>query len=193
MNIQAAELRKLIETIERKNLSVTDVIDLIDNKIVNIHESQEFIEEEEFALEVDYTKSLSVMIKAGKYDFVNSSFLKNDFGVSDIFSGKKINIKVKTVNFKKKIGKEKAKEEISKRGLLFASLPELLAFGEQYPELQIHHDIVCINSEFKKFSDFRNKPMPNLPSLSFGEKGRTLSLIIFDYFTYKDKILCIKK
>lgn len=192
MNIQAAELRKFIETIERKNLSVTDVIDLIDNKIVNIHESQEFIEED-FILEVDYTKSLSAMVKAGKYDFVNSSFLENDFGVSDIFSGKKINIKVKTVNFKKKIGKEKAKEEISKRGLLFASLPELLAFGEQYPELQIHHDIVCINSEFNKFCDFRNKPMPNSPSLSFSEKGRTLSLIIFNYFTYKDKILCIKK
>ena len=108
---------------------------------------------EVFRLMVDYDKSLEEMIAAGKdspspdgnYSYFNEErFPKNAKG--------NVEVDLELIHFKEgffTIPKEDFKKisvALQGRGLRPATLPELLALGEQYPNLQLKYPIVALGS-----------------------------------------------
>jgi len=90
---------------------------------------------------VDYDRSVEDGVRAGRYDYANPNITSKNFPASK--SGTE-EIEVVLVHFDRLIGSEKATEELRKRGLRPAELPELLAVGEQYSEKQRDFPIVAL-------------------------------------------------
>lgn len=86
-------------------------------------------------------RPLGEAIKAGKYDYVNSSILENFQGTS--VPGKK---EVSVICFNRYISSEDAVKEMAKMNLRPADIWDELAFGEKYPDLQRKYPIVALGS-----------------------------------------------
>jgi hypothetical protein len=103
--------------------------------IVYLYEPH-LIEDGRFPITVDYSRTLEEMIKAGKYDYVNSSINSTNFPIDQSKSGTET-LEAVIVHLDKYVkDTETVLKLMDKKGLRPATLPELLALGEQYPELQ---------------------------------------------------------
>lgn len=105
-----------------------------------------------YSLVVDYSKSLSEMIAAGKYDWVNDDITAKHFPV---MGNGQAEIVPQLVHFNRSISSDTAIAELNSRGLRPATLPELLAFGAKYPELQRQFPIVALGSVWVRLSGSR--------------------------------------
>lgn len=96
-----------------------------------------------YPVTVDYSKSLKQMIKAGKYDRVNEDISYKNFKLAGVLSATK---DVFLMSYDETMSSEEVEKDLDKKGMRACILPELLALGAQYPELQKEHYIVALGS-----------------------------------------------
>ncbi len=96
---------------------------------------------------VDYALSFNEMVRAGKYDEVNSNITARHFPVK----GKdNMNVKIELVQFSLDMSSEQVLIELFQTGLRPALIEELLAVGVLYPELQRQFPIVELGSVWRQ-------------------------------------------
>ncbi len=96
-----------------------------------------------YQLTVDYSQSLEGMIKAGKYDWVNSNITRDNFPTNH--HGMQT-IEVELIHFGKELTTQEIEVELENQSLRPATLKELLAFGAKYPDKQREYSIVALGS-----------------------------------------------
>ncbi|MGH9460150.1 MAG: hypothetical protein ACRD1X_02955 [Vicinamibacteria bacterium] len=98
-----------------------------------------------FPVAIDYSQSLVAMIQTGRYDWVNSDITEKHFPVA---SGP-AQVSIELVHFNRVMSTDDVLSELDRRGLRPATLPELLAFGEKYPEKQRKFPIIALGSVWR--------------------------------------------
>jgi hypothetical protein len=96
-----------------------------------------------FALTANYDRSVEDAVKAGKYDWSNDNITTNNFpskrtGTADT--------EIILVKFERDMESGDVVKQLDKQGLRTAELPELLAFGEKYPDVQRDFPVVALGS-----------------------------------------------
>lgn len=96
-----------------------------------------------FRLTVNYDRSVEDGIRAGKYDSVDSRITSGNFpatqkGIAEIT--------VEFIHFGRVVSTDDVLREFDQRCLRPATLPELLAFGEKYPDVQREFPIIAFSS-----------------------------------------------
>ncbi|NCU43062.1 hypothetical protein EOL72_01780 [Candidatus Falkowbacteria bacterium] len=143
MKISKSDLQKLTTVMENNNLSVAQVIELIEKS----NESEKVINPtDEIRLAIDYTKTLEQAISDGNYDWKNSDITAQHFPVSPEMIGKKAEVSAKLFHFNCGISSDDVISEMDKAGYRPATLMELLVLGFLFPELQRHFPIVALGS-----------------------------------------------
>ena len=126
------------------------------------------MQEQAFAVTVDYGRSLKEAIQAGKYDWANDYITGENF--PSIRSGV-TEVEIVLVLFEPWTRPEAVLEEMTERGLRPAELQELLAFGAAYPDVQRKYPVLAIGSEWRN-------PLGEqfYPKLDVGRDGRIVSI-----------------
>lgn len=101
---------------------------------------------------VDYSLSLEQMITAGKYDWSNSDITAKRFPLKG--SGK-VELEPKLFYFGRDMSSDNVIAEMDKEGFRPCTIEELLAIGEQHPELQRKFPLVALGS-VAEFNGSRN-------------------------------------
>ena len=104
----------------------------------------------EFLIVVDYNRSLSKMIKAGNYDWINSNITVNHFPIEGSGQQEK---NFSLFHFNKAKTSEEVIVEMNKEGFSPAKIEDLLALGESQPELQKQFPIVALGSVWRDSHD----------------------------------------
>ena len=107
-----------------------------------------------YPVTVDYRQSLKDMIQAGRYDYANSDITEKHFPVA---SGP-AELSIELVHFDRVMSSEDVLAEFDRRGLRPATLPELLAFGKAYPEVQLEFPVVALASVWRSWGVGRLVP-----------------------------------
>ena len=111
---------------------------------------------EKFALQVNYDRSFEYSISAGCYDYINTDIAKANFQPVESERGRKRKVFSLYHFFGEGIGLDEVVGEIQGDGFYPATPRELLALGENCPELQREFSIValgsvCFNSDGYRF------------------------------------------
>ncbi|MEK7520415.1 MAG: hypothetical protein AAB581_04220 [Patescibacteria group bacterium] len=96
-----------------------------------------------FIITLNHTLSLTDMIAAGHYDWVNDDITAEHFPVKGKGAAE---LAVELVHFDRSISSGDAVKEMEKMGLRPATHEELLAFGAKYPDIQREFPIVALGS-----------------------------------------------
>lgn len=123
---------------------------------------------------VDYDMSLEDMVIAGKYDWGNRSINIINFP----YKGKgKSEIELKLVCFGKDTQYEEVVAGLESLGLRPGTLPELLALGAAYPDLQLEFPIVQVGTIWQNIDRSGRRGI----YLRRGNKERGLSAIWLEH------------
>ena len=172
MKISKSDLQKLTTVMENNNLSVAQVIELIEKTGV---QSEKVINTtDEIRLAIDYTKTVEQVIADGDYDWKNDDITAQHFPVSSEMIGKKAEVSAKLFHFNRDISSDDVISEMDKAGYRPATLMELLVLGFLFPELQRQFPIVALGSVWRYANGGRH-----VPCLGVGGSGRRLSLFWF--------------
>ncbi|MFP4515008.1 MAG: hypothetical protein ACLFNO_03345 [Parcubacteria group bacterium] len=177
MKTKLSDLQNLLSVIEAKNLSVFDASKIITATKTNL-------DDKEFNLTVDYSRTLKEMIKFGNYDYFDKKINENNFPFPVDFLGKKIKIYAKLLHFNEVIRGQEIIDRLNKTEASFrpATLAEQLSFAQANPELQKDFPIVALGSIYRNI--FRSL---SVPVLFFDDYKRQLSL---DWFESKWSPFC---
>ena len=121
---------------------------------------------------VDYSMSLSDMIKVGKYDRVNGNITAENFPIN---GSDKVEVSFELVHLNKPASSEEVLLHMEKNNLRPVNLEELLAFGAKYPEIQREFPICALGSSLDDRGSSRC-----VPCLYGNDSGRDLGLYWFD-------------
>lgn len=141
---QFVELGYTSETFEKMLQNgqqlANEVLDYVNSKDEQIYQFQ-----------IDYSRSVSEMIKDGKYDLINKGITPRRYPVPNEYYGKKFDVSAKVFTFNHPIklhhltvSHEIIKETMSRYGFRVATSHELLAFGAKYPERQRQGTIISL-------------------------------------------------
>jgi hypothetical protein len=170
MKFSKSDLQKLIKAMESKNLSIAQVIDL-----VNEHSSVQSNSAEEISLAVDYSQTVEQMVAAGKYGWKNPNITEEHFPLPVELTGQKTVVSAKLFHFNRSISSDDAISEMDRAGYRPATLMELLVLGFILPGLQRQFPIVALGSIWLSADGHRY-----VPCLGVGDGKRGLDLDWFD-------------
>lgn len=173
-----SEITATLEVLDRHGVSREHFVNLrkdaeLAKKIADLIVGTKQFVDNLFSAIVDYSRSLEDMITAGQYTWVNDDITEKHFPIPKPPVGlpTKAEIKLELIHFNKVMTSDKVLAELKKQGLRPATLPELLAFGEKYPEKQREFTIVALCSVWRSFDGGRR-----VPCLWGGSDWRRLSL-----------------
>jgi hypothetical protein len=143
-----------------------------------------------YPLQVDYSRSVEDSLKAGRYDWVSRRITSVNFPSSETGRG---TISVVLIPFSLQASLEYVLGRQAEAGLRPASLKELLAFGEAYPEVQKRLPVMALGSwadlmetvfrpsyqqdrMMPMFTEFEQKRERVYPFLGGGLFGRKVNL-----------------
>lgn len=106
-----------------------------------------------YAITVNYDRSVEDGVRAGHYDCSNPDITSCHFPSSRKGMAEQ---KIVLVHFNREIGSDEAIRELDKQGLRSAELPELLAFGAKYPDVQREFPVVALGSVWQSPDGNRN-------------------------------------
>lgn len=110
-----------------------------------------------YPITVDHSKTLDEMIEVGGYDFV-SSLIRSDCFPIEASGQIQLDIELLDYSIPMRCDDDIIKN-MERRGLRPATLPELLAFGAAYPEMQKRFIIVALGSTWRALhADARHIP-----------------------------------
>lgn len=111
-----------------------------------------------FPVTADYDLSLTEMIAAGKYDWVDGDITADHFSIGGGLV--EVSVGVELVHLNHVVGSEDVPDdELDRAGFRPASLAELLAFGARYPEEQRKFPIFALGSGWQDCDGCRNVPV----------------------------------
>lgn len=105
----------------------------------------------DYPITVDYSKSLDEMIKAGHYDWVNFDITSKHFPIN--LSGKH-ELVPELIHYGKAKSSDAVIRDLDQRGLRPATVAELLAFGEAYPDKRREFPIVALGSVWQNWCGY---------------------------------------
>ncbi len=183
--IKKSELQQLLEVIEKNNISIPEVIELVEGKA----KEEQLKSEEEISLTVDYGQDLKQMIANGKYGSCNYDITEKNFPMPTELVGEKVVVSAKLFHFNHVISSEEAIAEMEKEGFRPATLAELLALGEAQPDLQRQFPILALGSVLRRANGTRHVPYLDV----LGDK-RNLYLLPFGAdWHYTCRFLAVRK
>ncbi|MEX2209727.1 MAG: hypothetical protein WD846_02450 [Patescibacteria group bacterium] len=100
---------------------------------------------ESYQLTVNYDRTLVEMVEAGHYDYANDNITADNFPIEGSGSAECEGV---LVHLDRYASTTEVEAEIAKRGLRPATIEELLAFGEAYPEVQREFPVVELGSSW---------------------------------------------
>lgn len=124
-----------------------------------------------FPITVNFNLPLAEMISAGHYDRVNDDITAEHFPIR---GGGTAELEAQLVHLNRLMESEDVLKELDKNDLWPGTIPELLAFGAKYPELQRQFPIIAMGSVWQ--DPDAGRCVPGLWS-DAGERGLGL-----DYF-----------
>lgn len=125
-----------------------------------------------YVVTVNYALSLEEMITAGRYDWKNDNITGKHFSVKGEGMA---DVEIQLVHFDCVMDSNEVIRELDKMGLRPATLPELLAFGAKFPEIQRQFPVVALGSVWRRL--FGDRFVPFL--YGYGD-GRDLNLHVFE-------------
>jgi hypothetical protein len=110
---------------------------------------------QQYLVTVNYDLSVKDAITAGRYDWKNDNITAKNF--RSLRTGK-ADLEIILVKFDDAVSSEDVLRELDKQGLRAAELPELLAFGEKYPDVQREFPVVALGSVWRYSDGLRFVP-----------------------------------
>lgn len=183
VSISVSDLKTVVEALETGAITMENILTLIDKK------EDDQSKKDEINLVVDYSRTVQEMINAGNYGWTDNDIMEKHFPLPTELNGKQVSVSTKLFHFNRSISSKNAIAEMDKAGYRPATLTELLALGEAYPELQKEFPIVAFGSVWRVESGGRRVPV-----LYFDDDGRGLDLSWFDDDWYGDcRFLGVRK
>ncbi len=108
----------------------------------SIEEARE-IGEQNYALTVDYDKSIEELVKAGKYSRVYSEITSKNFPAAETGTAR---LTASLVRIEERTSISAVIAEQEKMGRRAATIKELLSFGESYPDIQTKMAVAGLGS-----------------------------------------------
>ena len=97
---------------------------------------------------VDYSRTLAEMVAAGKYDWISEDMVEQNFSIRRPTERPVSIVEIVLVHINKQVGLKKVLRHLDRRGLRPATIEELLAIGEHFPNLQRQFPIVGLGSSW---------------------------------------------
>lgn len=158
----SAILQSLVEKLKKRGKSEDDLLRVVDahgdavaDKIADVIAGTARKQGDTFPLSVNYDLPLREAIEAGNYQGVNSSITSENFPSTRHGQAQ---LEILLVRYGSRMTSEEVLRELDKEGLRPAELPEFLAFGAAYPELQRQFSIIGLGSTWKDRKGYRNVP-----------------------------------
>lgn len=145
MKIDDFELRKLTVAMAQKNLSISQVIELIKNS--NVQGEKLVVSDIKYV--VDYTKTVEQAIY-GYYDHIDSDVTAKNFPTPSEMLGKTEERSVRLFYFNREMSADDVIIRMKKEGYRPAILIELLFLGISFPGLQTQFPIYALGSIWRK-------------------------------------------
>jgi hypothetical protein len=171
-------VQKLIDKLKQRGQSEDEIVWAIEGRGDALVEkladtmTQAARPRETFPLSVNYDLPLEEAIDAGKYQGVHGSITRENFPST---RHGKAQLEIILVRYDQRMDSEGVLGELVKDGLRPAELPEFLAFGAEYPEVQRRFSVVGLGSVWKDRKGYRN-----VPCLYEASEGRYLDLHWWD-------------
>jgi hypothetical protein len=181
----SAILQTLLEKVKQRGYSedeilrvATDQGDQLLDKFADVIAQAARKPREAFPVTVNYDLSLEEAIAAGDYQAVNAEISARNFSWKR--TGK-ADAEIVLVRFDQRMTSENVIRGLDEEGLRAAELPELLAFGASYPEVQRKFSVVGLGSVWRD-----RKGERNVACLYAASEGRYLDLHWWDdgWYTY---------
>lgn len=158
----SAILQGLVDKLKKRGHSEDDIVRVVDaqgdvlvSKIADVIADKAYKPGDVFPLSVNYDLPLTEAIDAGNYAGVNSSITSQNFPPT---KHGKTDLEIILVRYDRRMTSEEVLSALDKEGLRPVELPEFLAFGAEYPELQRQFSIVGLGSVWKDRKGYRNVP-----------------------------------
>ena len=144
----------------------------------------------EFALVVDYSKTIEQIIADGKYCYADHRMTSEFFPIPPEMIGKKIEVSAKVFNFGR-IGLNDSISELDKAGYRPATLMELLALGLLFLKPQKQFSILALGSI--GFFLYTRRFVPRLDFDGFSKRRLQLQWLDDGSYRAYDRYLGIRK
>ena len=175
----SAILQTLLDKVKKRGYSDDEILrvaaaqgdDLLD-KFADVIAQAARKPREALPVSVNYDLSVEEAIGAGEYQAVNAHITARNFpwtrrGTADL--------EVVLFRFEHRMSSEQVLRALEEEGLRAAELPELLAFGATYPNVQRKFSVVSLGSVWHD-----RKGSRNVPCLYSASEGRYLDLHWWD-------------
>jgi hypothetical protein len=172
-------LQSLLERVRKRGYSDEEILRVAttegdklldkfaDVMIEAVHKPREF-----FPVSVNYNLSVEAAVNVGDYQAVHSDITTANFPPTRAGQAE---LDIVLVRFDERMRSEDVLQELDKEGLRATELPEFLAFGAKYPDMQRKFSIACLGSVWRDRKGYRN-----VPCLYTASEGRYLDLHWWD-------------
>jgi hypothetical protein len=172
-------LRSLLEKVKKRGYSEDEILrvaaaqgDGLLEKFADVMAEAARKPRDLFPVAVNYDLSVEEAIAAGDYQAVHAEITSKNFPSTR--SGQ-VALDVVLVRFEHRMRSEDVISELDKEGLRAAELPEFLAFGAKYPDVQRKFSVAGLGSVWQDRKGYRN-----VPCLYEASEGRYLDLHWWD-------------
>lgn len=175
----SAILRSLLEKVKKRGYSEDEILrvaaaqgDGLLEKFADVMAEAARKPRDVFPVVVNYDLSVEEAINLGHYQAVHTDITSKNFPSAR--SGQAA-LEVVLVRFEHRMRSEDVVQELEKEGLRPADLPEFLAFGAKYPDVQRKFSVAGLGSVWKDRKGYRS-----VPCLYEASEGRYLDLHWWD-------------
>ena len=175
----SAILQSVVDRLKKRGQSEDDILRVVNeqgdgllDKIADAITENTRKPSDGFPLSVNYDLSLKQAIDAGDYQGVHDSITSENFPSR---RHGETRLEIILVRYDRRMTSEEVLSELDKAGLRPAELPEFLAFGATYPEVQREFSVVGLGSVWRDRKGYRN-----VPCLYTASEGRYLDLHWWD-------------
>jgi len=172
-------LQSLLERVKKRGYSDDDILrvanaqgDSLLDKFADVMVEAASKRRDTFPVAVNYDLSVEEAIQAGDYQAVHSEITSKNFPSTRKGQAE---LEIMLVRFDNRMTSEGVVRELDEEGLRAAALPEFLAFGAKYPDVQRKFSVVGLGSVWQDRKGYRN-----VPCLYTASEGRYLDLHWWD-------------
>ena len=152
----------LIDRLKKHGHSEDDIARVVDvqgdvlvNKIADVIAITAHKPGDVYPVSVNYDLPLVEAVEAGKYQGVHASITGQNFPSKRRGQAQ---LEIILVRYDRRTTSEEILRELDKEGLRAAELPEFLAFGAEYPEMQRRFSVIGLGSVWTDRKGYRNVP-----------------------------------
>jgi len=172
-------LQSLLERVKKRGYSDDDILrvanaqgDSLLDKFADVMVEAASKRRDTFPVAVNYDLSVEEAIQAGDYQAVHSEITSKNFPSTRRGQAE---MEIMLVRFDHRMTSADVVRELEGEGLRAAELPEFLAFGAKYPDVQRKFSVVGLGSVWQDRKGYRN-----VPCLYTASEGRYLDLHWWD-------------